>query len=445
MPLEEVILAAIVDAVIGSVFEKGSNKLGEWARDQLRLDPIKKAFKEALSQAFERLEEQHPRWVADNFNASFFEHEGSSILAQFLTIDGHPDASELATRWADSLNLQQPERRAFYTRELEPVAADFLEDLIHELKSKTALQDLHDSRSFEQINEALQSLRQKLGADKATFGTRHDYLYWLIGRNLYLDPRGVFQTQRQVQVKLDEVYISLRAQYDETPGAIDRSVFEKEPTHLEIAVNLAAEEIEDRREQAQADLERRQITDAPGPTLELAEVVTHHDRVVILGDPGSGKTTLLRYLALKHANALWNGRSEAGAELGLAHFPILIRIAEYAEDSIWKKKSLSAFLADSYILHDCPKNGLADLFQAELEKGHCLVLLDGLDEIVGADERLGVVKQIEDFVRRYTHELRNEVVEELILDRVSESRTELDVELVRGSRNRGIWSEKRRI
>jgi hypothetical protein len=44
-----------------------------------------------------------------------------------------------------------------------------------------------------------------------------------------------------------------------------------------------------------------------------------------------------------------------------------------------------------------------------------------------------------------THELRNEVVEELIPDRVSESRAELDVELVRGSRNRGIWSEKRRI
>jgi hypothetical protein len=43
-----------------------------------------------------------------------------------------------------------------------------------------------------------------------------------------------------------------------------------------------------------------------------------------------------------------------------------------------------------------------------------------------------------------SHELRNEVVEELIPDLVSESRTELDVELARGSRNRGRENEKGR-
>src|SRR5205814_1677669 len=53
--------------------------------------------------------------------------------------------------------------------------------------------------------------------------------------------------------------------------------------------------------------------------------------------------------------------------------------------------------------HDCPKRGLADLLQSELDKGNCLILLDGLDEIVSAEDRLGVVKQIEDFVRRYSN------------------------------------------
>ena len=66
-----------------------------------------------------------------------------------------------------------------------------------------------------------------------------------------------------------------------------------------------------------------------------------------------------------------------------------------------EKKSLSDFLADSYSIHDCPNNGLPDLLQTELEKGNCLILLDGLDEIVSADERLGVVKQIENFVLRH--------------------------------------------
>jgi hypothetical protein len=369
----------------------------------LGLNATKKAFKEAFGEAYGQFEKQYPQWVENYFDASFFQHGGAPVLAQFLLRDGHPEASELAARWTEYLNTQQPERHSFYISELEPVAADFLDNLTHKLKSKPELRELNDSRVFERVDESLQALRQKLGAEKATDGSRRDYLHWLIGRNFYLDPRGTFQTQRQVQLKLDEVYISLRAQLDETPTA-DRQVLEKELAELEIEVatsNLQAEEIEDRRELLHAQFESRLTTKKSGEVLELAEVVTRYDRVVILGDPGSGKTTLLRYLVLKHAEALLKGRTEAGADLGLACFPILIRIADYAENDTWKKISLSDFLADSYILHDCPKSGLADLLQTELEKGHCLILLDGLDEIVSADERLGVVKQIEDFVRRH--------------------------------------------
>ena len=41
-----------------------------------------------------------------------------------------------------------------------------------------------------------------------------------------------------------------------------------------------------------------------------------------------------------------------------------------------------------------------------------------------------------------THELRNEIVEEFIADRVSESCAEPDAPLVRGGRTRGMESEK---
>jgi HEAT repeat protein len=416
MPFEEIILGAIADAVFGYLVDKGGDRLGDWAREKLGRDATKKAFKAALGEAFDDLKEKHRQWVEDYFDLSFFQHKGAPVLAQFLLIDGCPDASELASLWTDYLNMRNPERRAFYTRELEPVAADFLEALAHRLKAKEALRELHNSRAFEQMNEALQALRALLGAEKATYGTRRDYLRWLIARNLYLDPRGTFQTQRQVQVKLDEVYISLQAQRDETPGTADRHALEKELADLEISAldaGFSAEDVEDRRDQLHARFDRRLTslpTDRPGEVLELSAVVTRHDRVVILGDPGSGKTTLLRYLALKHAEALWQGRPQAETDLGVARFPILIRIAEYAEDGNWKKKSLSDFLPDSYMLHDCPRSGLADLLQKELEKGNCLVLLDGLDEIVSADERLGVVKQIEDFVRRHAGKANRFVV-----------------------------------
>ena len=413
MVIGEVILTAIVDAVIGYTLEKSADTLGERIREKLGQDPTKKALREALGQAFERLRQQHPQWVAANFDASFFEHEGAAVLAQFLIMDGQPDASELASRWADSLNINNPERRAHYVSELEPIAVDFLEDLAHQLKGKEALRDLNMSRALDQTAEALQALRQQFGAEKATYGTRRDYLRWLIGRNFYLDPRGTFQTQRQVQLRLTDIYISLQAQYGETSNVSERQLFERELAALEAEIataNLAAEEREDRRDQLQLRLERQLKAEKPAEVLELAQVVARYERVVILGDPGSGKSTLLRYLALKHAEALRDGCAEAGSDLGMARFPLLIRIAEYAEDGTWKKQALSEFLAQSYARHDCPQRGLADLLQSELDQGNCLVLLDGLDEVVSAEERLGVVRQIEDFVRRYGHKTNRFVV-----------------------------------
>src|SRR5882762_5429006 len=105
----------------------------------------------------------------------FFQHEGKSVLAEFLVRDGHPDPSDLAERWACSLNICQPERRAFYTRELEPIATLFLDIFAHHLKVQPILRELNDSRVFEQLSSDLQAIRHKLDAEKATSGTRRDY------------------------------------------------------------------------------------------------------------------------------------------------------------------------------------------------------------------------------------------------------------------------------
>ncbi len=59
------------------------------------------------------------------------------------------------------------------------------------------------------------------------------------------------QTQRQVQVKLDEVYISLQAQREETPGVVDRKLLEQELAELETklaTMRVSAEDAEDQRE-----------------------------------------------------------------------------------------------------------------------------------------------------------------------------------------------------
>jgi len=406
MPLTEIFLTTIVEKVFSYALDQGQGVIEDWVRKKLNLDPKQQAFKRALKRAYNKFEKKYPQWAADLFNASFFEHEGAPILAQFLVRDGHPDPSELATYWADSLNIRNSERHTTLVRDLEPAATDFLDYLAQELKKEPELSDLNDSRAFEQLARDLKAIRYKLEAEQATPGTLKDYLLWLIERNLYLDPRGTYQTQRQVQVKLDEVYISLRAQRDKSPGEVDRRLLEQEMAQLEAKRargNLSAEviEVEDQREHLLARLDNHKIdtTNAPGEILELAEVVNRHERLVILGDPGSGKSTLLRYLALKHAQALYAGRSKAVSDLGEARFPILIRIADYAEHGMPNGKSLSNYLADYYNMHECPKFGLADLLANELAEGNCLVLLDGLDEIVSADDRRKVVERIEDFIR----------------------------------------------
>src|SRR5215471_8600879 len=45
-----------------------------------------------------------------------------------------------------------------------------------------------------------------------------------------------------------------------------------------------------------------------------------------------------------------------------------------------------------------------------LTAGHCLVLLDGLDEIVDADDRRGIVQRIEDFIRRHDNHANSFVI-----------------------------------
>lgn len=66
-----------------------------------------------------------------------------------------------------------------------------------------------------------------------------------------------------------------------------------------------------------------------------------------------------------------------------------------------KGKSLSKYLASDCRRHECPVLDLADVLNTNLQTGSCLVLLDGLDEVVNADDHRKVVQQLEDFVRCY--------------------------------------------
>lgn len=111
--------------------------------------------------------------------------------------------------------------------------------------------------------------------------------------------------------------------------------------------------------------------------------------LVIIGPPGSGKTTLLKYITLSLAAPQSNGPAARVDKL-----PILLFLRNHA-DAIRKNPTLSLVTAVQERVALWEKHVPAEWLQTRLEKGECLVMLDGLDEVADAPTRRQVVAWVE--------------------------------------------------
>jgi tetratricopeptide (TPR) repeat protein/energy-coupling factor transporter ATP-binding protein EcfA2 len=173
----------------------------------------------------------------------------------------------------------------------------------------------------------------------------YPYLEWLIGENSYLKISGVMQVQRQVDIFLDQIYVSLQ-------GVRRQQVTEtSERGHRELEVMTSRHVGKGRR--GGSALDEFELLDEFEPLVpdfvpdavstktvtqkvDLSQAVRENQYCVILGAPGAGKTTLLRYLALHFGMAKRDGTEvvaggEGQEELGKPLLPIFFRIADYAE------------------------------------------------------------------------------------------------------------------
>jgi len=247
----------------------------------------------------------------------------------------------------------------------------------------------------------------------------YPYLEWLIAENSYLKMSGVMQVNRQVDIFLDQIYVSLQAEWVE-----ERSQsFRERITAGEGQVRLSraslhklgepdASEVGLKDELILLDacsepVSRHRVT----KIVDLAEAVHKQDFSVILGDPGAGKTTLLRYLARHFAIAHRDGKATVlggmQEDLGQVRLPILFRIADYAE-RLAKQPDLSLvdYLKQFYRQWESyfeASNGdaVANLLLDKMRAGDCLLLLDGLDEVFDQSNRVQVVQQIDRLVNDY--------------------------------------------
>ena len=113
-------------------------------------------------------------------------------------------------------------------------------------------------------------------------------------------------------------------------------------------------------------------------------------RLVILGSPGAGKSTLLDYLVLVftgHLRHTLRDRLEKP-------FPLFARLRELGTEGA---DTVTALLAKAAPLKKVP----ADFPDRWLRRGRCLVLLDGLDEVLDEERHAQAVEEIERLVAEY--------------------------------------------
>ncbi len=134
----------------------------------------------------------------------------------------------------------------------------------------------------------------------------------------------------------------------------------------------------------------------PPTAVSFATAMSQYDKMVILGGPGTGKTTTLSYSLLVFL------KKKAGEKLYIHDdlLPIFIPLRRLSNNN----NSILDDLIDretqilpADLLDECPKG----YFEKNLKNGQCIILLDGLDEVVDEKTHYLVAEKINAFAARY--------------------------------------------
>lgn len=202
---------------------------------------------------------------------------------------------------------------------------------------------------------------------------RADYLAYLREAYQYLDFKGLPQVEKIAQqLALDAVYVPLRARA-ETPAGETWLRVAGRALHAAEADPELPELVVERGQPVAPVLADAALAAAPG--------------LVLLGDPGAGKSTLLKVIALALA------REPEGP------LPILVPLNAYAEALTRGDCNLHTFLVEYFATRQHRLRDLGPLFDAALQAGQAVVLLDGLDEVQA--NRAFLVRLVQDFAAEH--------------------------------------------
>jgi formylglycine-generating enzyme required for sulfatase activity/energy-coupling factor transporter ATP-binding protein EcfA2 len=210
-----------------------------------------------------------------------------------------------------------------------------------------------------------------------------EYCEFLVKAYGTLDFRGIVQMQNVVRLRLEEVYVPLRGERPVVASRVSFAELDDDEAPLKGGLDALGEALSART--------RPRVVAGTSDTA-LHELVRDHAFLAILGEPGAGKSTLVRALML----ALAEGRA-ATFGLGDEWLPVFFPVAAFAEARGRGNLAPLDFLRDYYRGRN--QSDFTPLFERALLAGRALVLLDGLDEV--REDRLAVVRSLEDFIRRW--------------------------------------------
>ena len=266
------------------------------------------------------------------------------------------------------------------------------------------------------------------------------YLRDVIDKTHDLKPVGFSQQSAliSVSVPLDDIFIHLRA-------ATDRPRYDlplEQSKQLEALRKRTGMTAEEREEAIQAlrvvwHSQMGKLESGQPQNVAIEEVTRYvtarQPGAVILGSPGSGKSTTMRWLAYHLARGSRLSSIHKGLnrfldligrllrrELNIGYslpdglkpyqLPILVRISDYAKalsrpDS--EELPFQPFFMEYFKLRYPELPRLADRLLNELQRGRCLLLLDGLDEVASDELRRRVAENISTFVAQHSPENGN--------------------------------------
>ena len=152
-----------------------------------------------------------------------------------------------------------------------------------------------------------------------------------------------------------------------------------------------------------------------GDEIELRSLLQRNDRLAVIGGPGCGKSTLLDYLAYALAETGLSGaplpfelpkgrKSLLPVLVALRGYAAYKRICQQAPET--RARNPHAGTLIGFILYELQrvsgKTLPEDFLERLLQGGGCLVMLDGLDEIVSQAERGQMRDQIDRLVDGYS-------------------------------------------